>query len=98
MGNLLFTHNGNSFFDFQDECDRLQLELSENNLPLNITDDWMLLGKLSGHSVKEFQDISSNCLVTGDYKELKRLIGNINDNSKLKNWDTIFRIPRRAQK
>lgn len=86
IGNLGFDYNGSTFFDLQDECDKLQFELTKHNLPLNITDDWMLLGKLSGYSVREFQKISSNCLVTGDYRDLEKLISNINTNSKLKNW------------
>lgn len=86
IGDLAFSINGRSFFDMQAECDQLQVELAALSLPLNITDDWMLMGKLSGHEVNEFKKISSKSLVTGDYSGMENMIRAINMNSRWKLW------------
>ncbi|MCC6276967.1 MAG: B12-binding domain-containing radical SAM protein [Oligoflexia bacterium] len=89
MGDVAFTYNNQSFRELSRESDRFNKELAKSEVLLSITDDWMLMGKLSGRSLKEFKTQSIQSLMSGDYDELERMIKTINHNSREEIFDQL---------
>lgn len=82
MGNWDFTLHGKTFNQLGAECDQLRDELEHAGVPLGLSDDWMLVGRLSGYSMEKFRDIVTRCFVTGEADELERIVLAINENSR----------------
>lgn len=82
MGEWNFRLNGRSFTDLGAESDRLREELAQAGVNLGVTDDWMLIGKLSGMSMAEFRQSISHCFITGDADKLSAIIKQVNENSR----------------
>ncbi len=79
-----------------DETDQFNQELEESNVLLSITDDWMLMGRLSGESLKDFKAGSIKSLIGGDYAAIEDMVCNINYNSRHKNFAENPRLKARA--
>jgi len=86
FNNWKYTLNGETFLELASECDRLVGDLSKNQVPQGITDDWMLQGKLSGLSMENFKSQMIQSFLTGDYSSIRRMTTRINLNSKERNW------------
>lgn len=77
------------------QCDQLIQQLEARGVPLNITDDWMLMGKLSGLSMDEFRRRSIQSIVTGDYAAIESIVASVNENTRRGYWptrDALFQI------
>lgn len=86
FGDLSFRRGKDSFLDYSRSTDELLRELRAYNLPLNVTDDWMLMGKLSGLPMEEFKRESARCFITGDYGKMRDMVSVINGNSRAGFW------------
>ena len=78
IGDLGFEMNGKSFTENLDECDVLNDQLSQSNIPTGITDDWMLQGKFSGSSMDEFKKDITKAIIIGDVSKLSKIVMKIN--------------------
>jgi radical SAM superfamily enzyme YgiQ (UPF0313 family) len=87
MRSMKFTMQNQSFESLSEECDIMVEELSRKDIPLGVTDDWMLQGMLSGTSMLQFKEQASSALLNGDISKMETLIENINSNSKNKAWN-----------
>ena len=89
LGSLDFRRGDEDFNSYVSQCDGLITELKGAKIPLSITDDWMLMGKLSGLPMAEFRDRCVHSFVTGDYSEMAKIVAQINDNTKAGYWPTL---------
>lgn len=94
MGELDYSHGGLHFRDYLSQCDQLIGRLQQTQVPLNITDDWMLMGKLSGLPMDDFRNRCVRSIATGDYTDLAQIISAVNRNTKKGYWPSS--IPARA--
>lgn len=86
MGTWEFELCGKSFRELSRECDLLQEELLAAGVPMAITDDWMLQGKVSGLPLSDFKKKLSLAFLSGDYNYISSIIEAINRNSKNQKW------------
>ncbi len=86
MGQWAFTLHDRSFLELATECDDLVNELLAHSIPMGITDDWMLQGKLSGFSMADYKRLVTKAFLTGDYSEIGPILCKINGSSERGAW------------
>ncbi len=86
MNSFSFSMEGKDFLECAAETDSLERELVHRDISLGLSDEWMLMGKLSGYSMKEFREVVSNALVQGDWPVVRDLMERINSNSASRSW------------
>lgn len=86
MGELGYQHGADNFLTYSAATDSLISDLKARHIPLSITDDWMLMGKLSGLSMDEFKSKSVRSFISGDYDGLRQIVAAINANSRTGYW------------
>lgn len=86
MGTWNFKMHGKTFNELGSECDRLRGELNQAGVPQGFSDDWMLIGKLSGMSMNDFYSTVTRCFLTGEADRMRSVILTINENSRHRRW------------
>lgn len=82
LGNLGFDLQGRDFPHLVSETDSLLKELTSLGVPLSVTDEWLLMSKLSGLKANQFMFQSQKAILKGDSAAMRRLVGAINRNSR----------------
>lgn len=82
LNRMSFSYEGKTFNENNYLTDRLTSEIRNKGVLVNMTDDWMLMGKLSGRSLEEFQGDILKALLYGDFSPISEVIRAINSNSR----------------
>ena len=71
LGKYEYYMQGSDFHQITSETDKMIRELGKKNIPMSITDDWMLMGKLSSLNMEDFRKESVDAMISGKLPQTK---------------------------